>query len=142
MTTLLDAFGRPHVEIDEERGVVTQLGGFEVIHPQREQGREAGRASCGKDETFALMVEAALGCVLDETMPERTREKSGEYCLGFAEGWAEMMAVAPLKFLTRLQTARVNSLPRRIRLMWLSEYRKGVKRWRKKGGRPVLPEIP
>lgn len=120
---------------------------LEVIHPARAQGRIDGRAQAGKDEIFEQVVEAGLGCVLDETYPESVREKAGENVLGFAEGWAEMMQVTPMQFLTRQQTARVLELPRPLRRAWLSEYKKGCRHWARGGGaisgkRPVLPEIP
>ena len=125
---------------------------LEVLHPAREQGRINGREAAGGGRTpnvdlYAAVIDASLTCVLDETQQERDRERSGENLRGFAEGWAEMMAVEPLQFLTRIQTARVLSLPRRIRMMWIAEHRRACRRWARAGGavsgkRPVLPSIP
>lgn len=120
----------------------------EVLHPYREQGRDAGKASAKDDETvLAECLGASLDCLLDDAQPAAVKEKSFEYVQGFAEGWAEMMAVKPLQFLTRQQTDRVANLPRRIRRAWMSEYERGKRRWVRSGGalsgkRPVLPEIP
>jgi hypothetical protein len=117
------------------------------VHPQRAAGIIAGRNHAGDEEKIAHVIEYGLACALDETQPDDLREKSGEYALGFAQGWHEIMMVTPLFLLTRQQTARVNSLPRRVRRAWMSEYKRGVRQWRRAGGnlggrRPVLPEIP
>jgi hypothetical protein len=93
------------------------------------------------------VIDGTLGCALDESQPDDMREKSAWYAAGFAKGWSEIMMVQPLFLLTRQQTARVQSLPRRVRKAWESEYRRGVRQWQRAGGnmsgrRPVLPEIP
>lgn len=122
-----------------------EAAGF--VHPQREQGIAAGRNHAGNEAVLLGVIDGALGCALDESQPDDLREKSAEYAIGFAQGWHEIMMVQPLFLLTRQQTARVNSLPRRIRLAWLAEYKRGVRRWQRAGGnlsgkRPVLPQIP
>lgn len=132
--------GLPAVEVKAER-----------IHPQREQGRGSGRAHAGADEKatklYVDVIDATLTALLDESTPEHIADKTFEHFLGFIEGWSEMMEVEPLLFLTRQQTARINTLPRRLRLAWMSEYKRGVRQWQRRGGavegnRPVLPEIP
>lgn len=125
---------------------------IEVLHPARSQGRINGRNAAGAarqpDEALYLgVIDISLTCVLDETQPERDRERAGENLLGFAEGWAEILQIKPMMFLTRCQTERVLGLPRNVRVMWLSEYKRGCRRWSRAGGavsgkRPVLPEIP
>jgi hypothetical protein len=117
------------------------------IHPQRTAGVVAGRNHGGDEGVLLGVIEYALGCALDETQPDDLREKSAEYAIGFAQGWNEILMVQPLFLLTRQQTARVNSLPRRVRRAWLAEYQRGVRHWQRAGGnlsgkRPVLPEIP
>jgi len=120
----------------------------EVIHPQREKGYEAGAASAPNEKLMEDLIELTIGYLLDETQPVRDLERSYENLLGFLAGYNDMMAVKPLLFLTRQQTAKVERLPRRIRRAWFSEYERGVRAWRKRGGtlvegnRPVLPEIP
>lgn len=116
-------------------------------HPQRVAGISAGRGCAGDLSKIEHVIDYGLACALDETQPDDLREKSAEYAIGFAQGWHEIMMVTPLFLLSRQQTARVNSLPRRIRRAWLSEYERGVRQWRRAGGnlggrRPVLPEIP
>ncbi len=117
------------------------------VHPQREQGLAAGRNHAGNEAVMEGVIDGALGCALDESQPDDLREKSAEYAIGFAQGWHEIMMVQPLFLLTRQQTGRVQSLPRRVRLAWMAEYKRGVRRWQRAGGtlsgkRPVLPEIP
>lgn len=117
------------------------------VHPQRTAGIAAGRNNAGNDAVMEGVIDGTLGCALDESAPDDMREKCAEYAIGFAQGWHEILMVQPLFLLTRQQTARVNSLPRRVRLAWLSEYNRGVRRWQRAGGtlsgkRPVLPEIP
>lgn len=117
------------------------------IHPARAAGIAAGRNHAGNEAVLIGLIEHGLGCALDESQPDDLREKSAEYAIGFAQGWREIMMVTPLFLLTRQQTARVQSLPRRVRLAWMSEYNRGVRRWQRAGGtlsgkRPVLPEIP
>jgi hypothetical protein len=110
-------------------------------------GQRAGRESAGKDEVLDQVVDAALTGLLDEGSPEHVREKIFANIVGFATGWAEVMAVKPLNFLTRQQTARVLSLPRDIRRAWRSDYDRGIKKWNAAGGAllgrgPILPEVP
>lgn len=112
-----------------------------------DMGLRAGRSSAGNEEVITQLLDAALGCMLDESQPDDLREKAFANCIGFATGYREMMLVTPLQFLTREQTARVQALPRGVRRAWLAEYRKGVKRWVNAGGtlsgrRPILPSIP
>lgn len=132
---ILNAQGNPYREV-------------ETVHPAREKGREAGAACAPNEDVLVQVLDAALTCMLDETQAERDRERAYENCIGFAEGFAAMMEVKPLLFLTRQQTAHVERLPRRIRRAWFSLYRSGVRRWQRAGGnmvagnRPELPEIP
>lgn len=117
------------------------------VHPQRTSGIAAGRNHAGNEGVLLGVIDGALGCALDESQPDDLRQKSAEYALGFAQGWHEIMMVTPLFLLTRQQTARVLSLPRRLRVAWMAEYKRGVRRWQRAGGtlsgkRPVLPEIP
>lgn len=117
------------------------------VHPARQAGLVAGRNHAGDENVLLGLIEHGIGCALDESQPDDMREKSGEYVLGFAQGWREIMMITPLFLLTRQQTARVQSLPRRVRRAWLAEYERGVRRWQRAGGnlsgkRPVLPQIP
>lgn len=117
------------------------------VHPARTAGLIAGRNHAGNEAVMIGLLEHGIGCALDESQPDDMRQKSAEYAIGFAQGWREIMMIQPLFLLTRQQTARVQSLPRRVRLAWLSEYNRGVRRWQRAGGtlsgkRPVLPEIP
>jgi hypothetical protein len=110
-------------------------------------GQRAGRESAGKDEVLDQVVDAALTGLLDEGSPEHVREKIFANIVGFATGWAEMMAIQPMMFLTRQQTWKVQHMTRGMRQAWLSEYKRGLKHWRAKGGslggrRPVLPALP
>jgi hypothetical protein len=119
----------------------------EVLHPAREMGRESGAKSAEDESVFLQVIDAALDALLDETTPERIGEKVYENLLGYIEGREATLAVKPLLFLSRLETARVERLPRRIRRAWFSLYKAGVRRWQRGGGqlsgkRPVLPEIP
>ena len=120
----------------------------EVIHPAREKGYESGAACAPNEQLLTDLIGVTIDCLLDETQTERDRERSYENLIGFLAGYTDMMAVRPLLFLTRQLTAKVNRLPRRIRRAWFSEYERGVRAWRKRGGtlvegnRPVLPEIP
>jgi hypothetical protein len=111
-----------------------------------DSGVQSGRENAGKDEIMEQVAEAAIGGLLDEGAPEHVREKIFANLIGFTQGWREVMLVEQLQFLTRFQSWRVSQLPRRIRIAWRSEYDRGLKRWRAKGGslggRPVLPEIP
>jgi hypothetical protein len=119
-----------------------------VIHPAWEKGYASGAACAPNDDLLTNMVGVSLDCMLDETQPDHDRERSYENMTGFVAGYHDMMAVKPLLFLTRQQTAHVNRLPRRIRRAWLSEYERGCRQWQRRGGamiggnRPVLPEIP
>lgn len=123
---------------------------IEVLHPQREKGREAGRTlpDDKQGETRYLeSIDAALTCLLDETTPENIAERVFENLMGVVEGYEEAAAIRPLQFLTRMQTDRVLKLPRGLRRAWLSEHSKAVRRWAKGGGsisgkRPQLPAIP
>jgi hypothetical protein len=117
------------------------------VHPARAAGVIAGRNHAGDETVLLGVAEHGLGCALDEAQPDDLREKSAEYVIGFSQGWSELMMVQPLFLLTRQQTARVQSLPRRIRRAWLAEYHRGVKHWQRAGGnlsgkRPELPMIP
>lgn len=121
---------------------------LEVVRPAREQGREAGAVTAPNEDVFVQVIDAALTCMLDETQRESDRERAYENVIGFAEGWAAMMDVKPLLFLTRQQTAKVNALPRKFRLAFMSEYKRGVRQWQRRGGalvagnRPVIPVPP
>lgn len=134
-TALLDAYGHPvQAEVN-------------TWHPAREKGYASGAACCDDEALYTQVVDIALGALLDETTPEHIAEKVYEHLCGYVEGRTEMLAVQPLQFLTRQQTAQVAHLPRRLRLAWTSLYKRAVKRWRHAGGtlsgrKPVLPAIP
>lgn len=148
MTPILDPHGRPLVH-DPGNG-----GPLETLHPRREQGMLAGRASAGDDDKaralYDQVVDAALTFLAeerDDNLPTPMHEATYEHFIGFVDGWGEAMAVTPLLFLTRQQTMRVQQLPRAVRVPWRAEYDKGVKRWQRAGGRlsgkrPILPAIP
>jgi len=117
------------------------------VHPAREQGRMAGRNHAGDEKLMEQVVDGSLGCAMDTKQQEADRRRAGEYLWGFAEGWAEIMAVTPIEFLTRQETARVQSLPDWLRAQWVERYSRAVASWYAAGGRlsgrkPVLPAIP
>ena len=129
-------------------GATTSTDDLTVIYGRAfDAGLSSGRRNAGNDEIFALVTDATLACLMDETAPEHVREKSFANLIGFTEGWREAMAVPVRQFLTPYQSWCVTRLPRAIRQGWESEYRKGVKKWQKGGGtlsgrRPVFPAVP
>lgn len=108
------------------------------VHPAREMGRVAGRNHAGNEALFEQVVETSLAAVLDRKAEEFDRLRSGQYLLGFAEGWGEIMAIEPLFRLTRQETARVQTLPEPIRKAWMAEYE--VARMIVGGKLPRIPE--
>lgn len=139
------------VVIDEAAGAVSI---HPNMHPARRHGMTAGMVAAGgrqpNEEIYVQVIDAVLTSLLEEReddTPTPEHEASYENLCGFVEGFAKMMEVKPLLFLTRAQTAHVEALPRPIKLAWRAEYRRSVKKWKRAGGalsgkRPVLPSIP
>lgn len=126
---------------------VTYATDARIKRDPRALGLAAGRNNAGNEALLCAMAEASLTCLLDDDQREDVRTDSYEYLIGFCQGWREIMMVTPFTFLTRQQTARVLSLPARVRREWMQEYNRGCYAWKERGGnvegnQPVLPGIP